>query len=95
MSDSVTDALQIVWRQPAYRGCYYCHVTGKGYIWLTLRRQLRGLNTCTAGWYRRWQARDILEELYYDVVENIAGPMYSPIRMLAIIMEHQENNMVR
>ena len=32
---------------------------------MTLRRQLRGLNSCTAEWYRRWQARIYLEDLYH------------------------------
>ena len=64
-------ALEIVWLHPEYRYCYEADVSGKGRVWLTLRRQLRALNRLTAHWYRRWQAHSLLEKLYGDIVYKL------------------------
>ena len=60
-------ALEMVWLHPAYRYRYEADVSGKGRVKLTLRRQLRELNLLTAHWYRQWQARALLQELYGNI----------------------------
>ena len=62
------DALHIVFLHPGYRYSYFAQVSGGGRIKLTLRRQLRELNACTSGWYRNWQTRCLLAELYDKVL---------------------------
>ena len=61
-------AMEIAWLHPAYRYCYEADLSGKGCVKLTLWRQLRALNRLTAHWYRKWQAHNLLEELYGVVV---------------------------
>ena len=56
---------------PALEIVYKADVSGKGRVWLTLRRQLRALNRLTAHWYRRWQAHSLLEKLYGDIVYEL------------------------
>ena len=73
-------ALRVVWDDPAYRCCYHADVLGRGHIWLTLRRQLRGLNRESADWYRHWKVRGevipLLDNVYLLVVSHIhALPM--------------------
>ena len=76
------DALFIVWLHPDYRYSYQANVCGKGLIWLTLRRQLRALNACSNGWYRRWRAHNqavyCLDEIYWAVLGKSFGlrPIY-------------------
>ena len=71
-------ALEIVWLHPAYRYCYEADLSGKGRVKLTLRRQLRALNRLTAHWYRKWQAHNLLEELYGVIVySSQRNPVFS------------------
>ena len=73
-------ALEVVWLSPDYRYSYYADedfddwpqpMPGRGRIKLTLRSQLRPLNRVIAGWYRRWQARSLLRELYGNIVYKL------------------------
>ena len=61
-------ALEIVWLHPDYRYSYQAYMVGRGWVWLTLRRQLRALNRFTATMHYRWQARALLQELYGELV---------------------------
>ena len=72
MSGTANDVLHIVWLNPGYRGSYVVFVSGQP-KWVTLRRQLRGLNMCTAAWYRRWQAKDLLQDVYDNVMVSMHG----------------------
>ena len=45
------DALRVVFLHPDYRYSYNSYVVGRGCVWSTLRRQIRGLNATTAEWY--------------------------------------------
>ena len=68
-------AFRVVWDQPGYRYSYYAGVCGRGRKWLTLRRQLRGLNREIADWYRHWkvpgQTSTLLNDVYVVVVSRI------------------------
>ena len=64
-------ALEVVWSRPDYRYSYWGDVSGRGCVKLTLRRQLRLLNRCTAHWYRAWQARGLLQNIYGDVLYKL------------------------
>ena len=64
-------ALDVVWLCPDYRYSYATDMPGRGRIKLSLRTQLRPLNRLTAHWYRRWQARSLLQELYGDIVYKL------------------------
>ena len=69
------DVLHIVWLQPGYRYSYVSFNSGQPER-LTLRRQLRGLNTCTAAWYRRWLAKQLLEDVYHNVMVSMHSIHY-------------------
>ena len=77
MSGTANEVLRIVWLHPGYRYSYVAFVSGQGKTNLTLRRQLRGLNTCTAAWYRCWQAKDLLEDVYDNVMVSMHGLHYA------------------
>ena len=64
------DALHIVWLQPGYRYSYMSWMHGEKQKCFSLRRQLRALDTCTAAWYRRWQAVCLLQEIYDSVISG-------------------------
>ena len=57
------DVLQIVWLHPDFR---YSDTNAS-----TLRRKLRALDTRTADWYRRWQAVNLLQEIYNKVIRDV------------------------
>jgi hypothetical protein len=74
------DVLHIVWLQPGYRYSYVGlpFVSGQGWTVQrrTLGRQLRELNTCTAAWYRRWLAKQLLEDVYDNVMVSMHSIHY-------------------
>ena len=65
------DALHVFFLHPDYRYSYQANVVGRGIVWLTVRRQMRGLNQCTAQMYGCWLARVLLAELYHHVVLSV------------------------
>ena len=64
-------ALEVVWLRPDYRYSYDADMQGRGCIKLTLRRQIRPLNRLTAHWYRVWQARQLLQEVYCKILYEL------------------------
>ena len=72
-------ALEVVWLRPDYRYSYYADIEGRGCVKLTLRRQIRPLNRLTAHWYRAWQARSLLQEVYGKILYEL-GPEGMTVR---------------
>ena len=74
MSDNTPDvtmaALRVLFHHTGYLYSYRADL-GRGYKWITLKRQLRGLNMEAADWYRHWRVRGEIGPLLDDVYPGL------------------------